>query len=625
MKQRFPWLLVLLVCASACQDDEKSVTDPWSTKGPCLWIDQVAPALQPPAGLRLRFRALNCDGSALEEALDAEAITVLNDLTGKPFGAGNEGGDSFFLADPSLYSVYTILALDLSDSIFEAEVDETVLDAAREFVGALLSGAGENHHIAVLAFGSSANTILAQGFTDDKEEILAALDGLEGTRRGSTDLYGAYLAALTEVRTVEPGQNLILRTMVLVTDGTHEAGDTVVRRSQAVAARAAEPPVEVYTVGVEGAYDEAAVQELATDAAHFVPVEDADSLIDALIDLTVLLEEVSDSNYVVGICTPVELGTGSVTLVVDNADGRDAVTVLYGTGDLTGDLSDCDAQAVADPCADRECGVAYIGGPRCGEKDPCGDGEVCRDGACHTIVDKVGAALIAVNPLPDFTLGCDYAEQEAWPCDDDELPAYTGDLMPPFFVARTEVRVAEYRDCVLAGACELPGTQDGCTWTSFGPGVDLPVTCVTWADANAYCLWAGKRLCTEAEWERAAKGDGQGPFPWGAEAPECGVDAILEGCAEGPMTVDSCPDGASDDGILNLAGNTWEWVFDHYTADAYAALSTGVSVPYGDERVLRGGGFRSDAQRARVTNRLAMDPLRRAVDVGIRCCSAGTP
>lgn len=620
MTQRNLWLLTLLICASGCQDDATSVTDPWSTRGPCLWIDQVAPALQPPAGLRLRFRALKCDGSALDEPLDDSAITVLNDLTGKPFGAGDEGGESFFLADSSLYSVYTVLALDLSDSIFEAGVDGTVLDAAKAFVEELLSGVADNHQVALLAFGSSANTVLAQGFTDNKAELLEALSALGGTRRGSTDLYGAYLAALTEVRSVEMDQNLILRTLVLVTDGTHEAGDTVVRHSQAVAARAAQPPVEIFTVGVEGAYDEAAVQELATDADHFVPVEDADTLLEALTELTNRLEAISDSNYVVGICTPVELGTGSVTLVVDTAEGRDAVTVLYETGALTGDLADCTAQAVANPCAGRECGVAYIGGPRCGEKDACGESQACRDGACEPDTEHVGAEMVTVNPLPDFTLGCDYAEQETWPCDDDELPTYTSDLVSLFFMDRTEVSVAQYRDCVLGGACELPGTGPGCTWGSFGPGADLPVTCVAREDARDYCAWAGKQLCEEIQWERAAKGEGDGPFPWGADPPECGIDAVLEDCAEGPMPVDICPDGASDDGILNLAGNVWEWTRTPYTPGAYAALKAGKDLPYGNEIVLRGGSFRSDAQRARVTNRLGMDRLDREVDVGIRCC-----
>jgi len=93
----------------------------------------------------------------------------------------------------------------------------------------------------------------------------------------------------------------------------------------------------------------------------------------------------------------------------------------------------------------------------------------------------------------------------------------------PFWIDRTEVTVAAYRGCVLAGVCALPARASAtCTYDADDP--DLPVSCVHWADADTYCGWAGKRLPSEREWEYAARGPLAVPYPWGT-GPNC-ADAV---------------------------------------------------------------------------------------------------
>lgn len=166
-----------------------------------------------------------------------------------------------------------------------------------------------------------------------------------------------------------------------------------------------------------------------------------------------------------------------------------------------------------------------------------------------------------------------------------------------FFIDRTEVTVARYRACVSTGVCsELPYASGG---TRFD-APELPVVLVSWHEARRFCLWADGRLPTEAEWERAARGTEGRRYPWGnvynpfvtnhgrlAWDELDDSDGFLE-----MAPVGSFPDGATRDGIQDLAGNVEEWVADWY-APAYEAAS--VMNPQGpkagDERVVRGGSY----------------------------------
>ncbi len=151
-----------------------------------------------------------------------------------------------------------------------------------------------------------------------------------------------------------------------------------------------------------------------------------------------------------------------------------------------------------------------------------------------------------------------------------------------------------------------------------------PVVEVTWFGANAYCRWAGRRLPSEAEWERAARGDDTRRYPPG-ERIDCTSANTIECKRNLAVPVGSLPGGASPYGVLEMAGNMWEWVADWYGVDYYAAASTlnPVGPVEGEYRVLRGGSFAQDRVHARAANRRHNAPGNSQHDYGFRCAQDG--
>ena len=137
-----------------------------------------------------------------------------------------------------------------------------------------------------------------------------------------------------------------------------------------------------------------------------------------------------------------------------------------------------------------------------------------------------------------------------------------------------------------------PGTLRPRHWENrkYPEGEDnLPVVYINWKDANAYCHWAGKRLPTEIEWEKAARGTDARIWPWGNvfDITKCNVES-WEG--SGPKPVGSYPQCVSPYGVYDMAGNVWEWT-DSWYGDAYPG-STFTSDEFGQKfRVLRGGSW----------------------------------
>lgn len=203
----------------------------------------------------------------------------------------------------------------------------------------------------------------------------------------------------------------------------------------------------------------------------------------------------------------------------------------------------------------------------------------------------------------------------------DEQPRRTV-VVATFDLDADEVTRAEYARCVQAGACRpssLPRSDDTTS--------KLPITGVSWGDADAYCRYVHKRLPTEAEWERAARGTDGRQYPWGDE-PDCARGNFGNYDGEGrcpqnpghPVEVGSFHgDGGGE--LHDLAGNVWEWVADWYAADYYRrAPSANPKGPRrGERRVVRGGACCSMLGLPRAANRLSFPPDYRDDDLGFRC------
>jgi formylglycine-generating enzyme required for sulfatase activity len=211
----------------------------------------------------------------------------------------------------------------------------------------------------------------------------------------------------------------------------------------------------------------------------------------------------------------------------------------------------------------------------------------------------------------------------------EEQPAHTVSL-DGFWIDRTEVTNAQYRQCVEAGVCQPPATciDERVVEPSYGEPskADDPVVCVDWDDAQAYCVWAGARLPTEAEWEYAARGPDGRLYPWGNKF-DCAGGNLLDratGCDDGykwTAPVGSFPDGASWCGAQHLAGNVAEWVADWYTHDYYARSPSQnpTGPPSGERRIMRGGSWETFPTVARCAYRESHDPARSYYDWGFRC------
>jgi formylglycine-generating enzyme required for sulfatase activity len=190
--------------------------------------------------------------------------------------------------------------------------------------------------------------------------------------------------------------------------------------------------------------------------------------------------------------------------------------------------------------------------------------------------------------------------------------------VPGFFVDRTEVTHGDYARCVEAGGCAATGV--------IGVDVEpeLPVTDVTLEDARRYCRWAGKRLPTEVEWEKAARGSDGRHYPWGnLTEDDCARAAwgrgplapLCKGHGDNsPAAVGDFPRGASPYGALDMAGNVWEWV----EPDPRTPLPP-------DMGVARGGAYYLDAAVMRSAFRLFQESEERYAHTGFRCARSFAP
>ena len=221
---------------------------------------------------------------------------------------------------------------------------------------------------------------------------------------------------------------------------------------------------------------------------------------------------------------------------------------------------------------------------------------------------EVEAPMMAI-PAGEFTMGSDV---------EDERPAhvvFVGAFEIDMFEVTNEgfARFVEETDYVTDAEKE----GDSMPWRVYSEGKPKhPVVKVSWNDAKAYCEWVGKRLPTEAEWEKAARGTDARIYPWGNEWDVAKANTKEAGY-RGTIIVGSLPDGASPYGVMDMAGNVAEWTADWFKAYPGSDYQS----PYFGEkyRVIRGGGWFSDEELVRTTERSASSVTLANDDVGFRC------
>lgn len=245
----------------------------------------------------------------------------------------------------------------------------------------------------------------------------------------------------------------------------------------------------------------------------------------------------------------------------------------------------------------------------------------------NTRVSPQDGMLQIAIPAGEFSMGAasDIPQVHA-----DEMPEHLI-YLDAFWIDQTEVTNAMYAQCVQAGACAAPNNNPYFYDTARQ---NHPVVRVSWANAQGYCAWAGRRLPSEAEWEKAGRGSDRRYYPWGNMGPaserlnfcdqncrDALRDALAnDGYAE-TAPVGSYPAGASPYNVFDMAGNVWEWVADWYS-DTYYAISP-ASNPTGPAsgqfRVVRGSNWYSIPQDLRITLRFRYSPTTFLDRLGFRC------
>jgi|GEM_PF-3190086 len=254
------------------------------------------------------------------------------------------------------------------------------------------------------------------------------------------------------------------------------------------------------------------------------------------------------------------------------------------------------------------------GGPDSTGCGPCSEGMHCSHGVC------IPLGMVGV-PAGRFVMGCQEdecpqadsrASSSSWiPKQESELPFYAIDAR--------EATIAGHKQCMNAGFCEMPympcmvASMHCAAYYFDALGQEYPALGLKYTEAVSYCEMRGKRLCTDAEWEKAARGTDGRRYPWGdAPEPDCEwaimADLGADGCW-GPYETGRILWAASPYGMLDALGNVAEWVSSPVVDNGPAEF-----------RVVRGGSYGTKAESLSVSTRAWRHAAVQELDVGVRCC-----
>lgn len=260
----------------------------------------------------------------------------------------------------------------------------------------------------------------------------------------------------------------------------------------------------------------------------------------------------------------------------------------------------------------------------------------------QTKVSQIDEMEMVFVPAGSFLMGSTASDENAF---QNEIPQHEV-ILDAFWIDRSEVTNRMYAACVEAGACELPWAYGYVQYRSItrddyflNPEFqNYPVIYISWFGARTYCEWADRRLPTEAEWEKAARGTDARMYPWGNKLvagdllnfADTNTDfdwsyKIVDDGYQDTSPVGNYPLGASPYGALDMAGNVWEWTSDGYDRDYYqeSPHENPFGPSEGTHRVIRGGSWRDSNWGTRIAHRGRHKPDQALGYIGFRCALSG--
>ena len=269
--------------------------------------------------------------------------------------------------------------------------------------------------------------------------------------------------------------------------------------------------------------------------------------------------------------------------------------------------------------------MCFIGAVVCGMALWVGTLAVAEGGGLkEDLLAKDGGAMVLI-PAGPFPMGVPRGARDGGI---DERPNHVVEL-ESFYLDKYEVTNSQYLEFMRATGHRAPKHPSDSAKDLWVGGLmpesieNLPVINVDWFDARAHCDWAEKRLPTEAEWEKGAKGNHDWRFPWGDVEPthkHLNFNQTWQG-EQTLVPVGIYEAGKSPYGVYDMAGNVWEWVADWYSAGYYkiSPRRNPKGPDKGTYRVLRSSGWQVETPQVRIFTRVQSDPLNRDHSTGFRC------